>query len=77
VAIPARANDASREKVRLGSFRQQTFEILPRSLLSGIVVVFTPFGVNLVPTPILRVVVALCFWIAPLLINKLSDKLAE
>jgi hypothetical protein len=40
-------------------------------------VVFTLFGVNLVPNPILRVVVALCFWSAPLLINKLSDKQAE
>jgi hypothetical protein len=46
-------------------------------VLAGIVVVFTPFGVNLVPNPILRVVVALCFWVAPLLINKLTDKQAE
>lgn len=46
-------------------------------VLAGIVVVFTPFGVNLVPNPILRVVVALCFWVAPLLINKLTDRQAE
>jgi hypothetical protein len=46
-------------------------------VLAGIVVVFTPFGVNLVPNPILRVVVALCFWVAPLLIKKLADKQAE
>jgi hypothetical protein len=46
-------------------------------VLAGIIVVFTPFGVNLVPNPILRVVVGLCFWVAPLLINKLTDKQAE
>lgn len=46
-------------------------------VLAGIVVVFTPFGVNLVPNPILRVVVALCFWVAPLLIRKLTDRQAE
>jgi hypothetical protein len=46
-------------------------------VMAGIVVVFTPFGVNLVPNPILRVVVALCFWVAPLLINKLTDKQVE
>jgi hypothetical protein len=46
-------------------------------VLAGIVVVFTPFGVNLVPNPILRVVVALCFWVAPLLISKLTDRQAE
>ncbi len=46
-------------------------------VVAGIVVVFTPFGENLVPNPILRVVVALCFWVAPLLINKLTDKQAE
>jgi hypothetical protein len=46
-------------------------------VLAGIVVVFTPFGVNLVPNPILRVVVALCFWVAPLLINKLTDRQSE
>jgi hypothetical protein len=46
-------------------------------VLAGIIVVFTPFGVNLVPNPILRVVVALCFWVAPLLISKLTDRQAE
>lgn len=46
-------------------------------VVAGIVVVFTPFGENLVPNPILRVVVALCFWLAPVLINKLTDKQVE
>ena len=46
-------------------------------IVAGLVVVFTPLGENLVPNPILRVVVALCFWVAPLLINKLTDKQAE
>jgi hypothetical protein len=54
-------------------------DLLPTIALvvAGIVVVFTPFGENLVPNPILRVVVALCFWVAPVLINKLTDKQAE
>ena len=54
-------------------------DLLPTIALvaAGIVVVFTPFGENLVPNPILRVVVALCFWVAPVLINKLTDKQVE
>jgi hypothetical protein len=39
---------------------------------AGLIIVFTPFGENLVPNPILRVVVALCFWLSPWLISKLN-----
>jgi hypothetical protein len=56
--------------------RRTVQELIPTIALvvAGLIVVFTPLGVNLVPNPILRVVVALCFWVAPLLINKLTDK---
>jgi hypothetical protein len=44
---------------------------------AGILVVFTPLGTTLVPNPILRLVVGLCCWIAPLLVNKLTEKQIE
>ena len=44
---------------------------------AGIVVIFTPVGETVVPNPILRAVVGLCCWVAPFLVNKLTDKQAE
>jgi hypothetical protein len=48
-------------------------EFIPAILMvcAGIVVEFTPFGAKLVPDPILRVVVALCCWLAPWLVSKI------
>ncbi len=39
---------------------------------AGIVVEFTPWGARLVPDPISRLVVTLCFWVSPWLISKLA-----
>ncbi len=44
---------------------------------AGILVAFTPLGTKLVPNPILRLVVALCFWIAPLMVHKLMQESVE
>lgn len=49
-------------------------EFIPAILMvcAGIVVEFTPLGAKLVPDPILRVVVALCCWLAPWLVSKIG-----
>ena len=49
-------------------------EYVPAILLvtAGIVVEFTPWGAKLVPDPISRLVVTLCFWVSPWLISKLA-----
>ena len=39
---------------------------------AGILVAFTPFGERLVPNPILRAFLVLCFWLTPWLISKLA-----
>ena len=54
----------------LGSLRQ----FVPAIILvtAGIVVEFTPWGARLVPDPISRFVVTLCFWVSPWLISKLA-----
>jgi hypothetical protein len=44
---------------------------------AGIIVIFTPLGETLVPNPILRTVVGICCWVAPWLVNKLTDRQAE
>ena len=44
---------------------------------AGIVVIFTPVGETLIPNSILRAVVGLCCWVAPFLVNKLTDKQAD
>lgn len=51
-------------------------ELIPTFVMvgAGIVVIFTPLGTTLVPNPILRMVVAVCCWLTPWLISKLSDK---
>jgi hypothetical protein len=46
-------------------------------VLGGILVAFTPIGEKLVPDPVLRVVVALCCWLSPWLISKLSKAAAD
>jgi hypothetical protein len=46
-------------------------------VVAGIIVVFTPLGETLVPNPILRTVVGICCWIAPWLVNKLTDRQAD
>lgn len=49
-------------------------EFIPAILMvsAGILVEFTPLGTKLVPNPILRLVVALCCWLAPWLVSKLA-----
>ncbi len=49
-------------------------EFAPAIILvsAGIVVEFTPLGARLIPGPISRLVVTLCFWISPWLISKLA-----
>ncbi len=38
----------------------------------GIMIEFTPLGARLVPDPLSRLVVTLCFWLSPWLISKLG-----
>ena len=59
--------------------RRSMRELVPTIVLVviGIVVIFTPLGTMLIPNPILRTVVGLCFWIAPLMVRKLMQESVE
>lgn len=43
----------------------------------GILVAFTPLGERLVPNPILRAFLVLCFWLTPWLLSKLAQAHGE
>jgi hypothetical protein len=59
----------------LTEWRRLRGYILPIVLVAiGFIVAFTPLGTKLVPSIFLRLVLLLCFWLAPLMINKLTDK---
>jgi hypothetical protein len=55
----------------LRSLRQYLTAII--MVLAGIVVAFTPIGERLVPDPVLRIFVVLCFWLTPWIISKISQ----
>lgn len=44
---------------------------------AGIIVAFTPLGERLVPNPILRTFLVLCFWLTPWLLSKLAQAQGE
>ncbi|HEY3628049.1 MAG TPA: hypothetical protein VGL00_17305 [Terracidiphilus sp.] len=59
----------------LRSLRQYFTAII--MVLAGIVVAFTPLGERLVPDPVLRTFVVLCFWLTPWIISKLRKGSGE
>src|SRR5262249_54186614 len=54
----------------LSSLRKYLTTII--MVAAGIVVAFTPWGERLVPNPVLRIFVVLCFWLTPWIISKLA-----
>jgi hypothetical protein len=59
----------------LGTLRKYLTAII--MVGAGIIVAFTPFGERLVPNPILRIFLVLCFWLTPWLLSKLAKAHGE
>ena len=79
--VPVRGDRPVRRRVLVGL--RGTGETIREHLgaialvAAGIIVIFTPLGETLVPNPILRAVFGLCCWVAPFVVNKLTDKQAD
>ena len=59
----------------LGTLRKYLTAII--MVGAGIIVAFTPLGERLVPNPILRIFLVLCFWLTPWLLSKLAQAHGE